>query len=69
VIHALEHIATYRFLDPAKFKDYATKYAPRLLTDCGAVTSWDVDALLKGYIEFIGQTEYEADRLAIIAAR
>jgi len=69
VIHALEHIATYRFLDPDKFKDYAHKHAPRLLTDCGAVTSWDVDALLTGYKLFIGEAEYEADRLQIIAAR
>lgn len=69
MIYSLDHIAASRYLDATKFKDYAINHSPKLLTDCGAVTSWDVDALVDGYKAFVGETEYSTDRLKLITKR
>ena len=68
MVHTLAELARHRFLDPVKFSDFVQTYQTKHLTDCGAITSWDVDEVISDYKFFIGDSEYMADRNAIIKA-
>ena len=68
MVHSLADLSRHRYLDPVKFADFVQTYQTKNLTDCGGITSWDVDEVISDYKFFIGDSEYMADRNTIIKA-